>query len=134
MLLTSDGRVIFLDMRGSLGTQLTLQGDLNYDLAKIYQSLIGYDFVLLNKFHLLSSSTIQTYLFKLIQTFQHFISTEYSTMINFNDVQMITAHLFFSLIPLHENFQHQIQFYKLAARLYHRTIVNKHWLTENIQY
>jgi capsule biosynthesis phosphatase len=126
MLLTSDGRVIFLDMRGSLGTQLTLQGDLNYDLAKVYQSLIGYDFVLLNKFHLLSSSTIQTYLFKLIQTFQHFISTEYSTMINFNDIQMITAHLFFSLIPLHDNFQHQIQFYKLAARLYHQAIVNKH--------
>ncbi|CAF1391514.1 unnamed protein product [Adineta steineri] len=126
ILLPSDGRIIFLDMRGILGTQLTLQGDINYDLAKIYQSLMGYDFVLLNRFHLISSSTVQTYLSQLIQTFQHFISTEYSNLINFNDIQMITAHLYFSLIPLHKNFEHQIQFYELAVKLYHTMIFNKY--------
>ncbi|CAF1495482.1 unnamed protein product [Adineta steineri] len=126
IVLPSDGRIIFLDMRGILGTQLTLQGDINYDLAKIYQSLIGSDFVLLNKFHLVSSSTVQTYLSQLIQTFQHFISTEYSNLINFDDIQMITAHLYFSSIPLHEDFEHQIQFYELAAKLYHGMIFNEY--------
>ena len=37
-------------MRGSLGKLLTLCGDKLYDLAKIYQSLLGYDFILLDKY------------------------------------------------------------------------------------
>ena len=36
-LLTDDGRVYLLDMRGELGSHLTLQGDLTYDLSKVYQ-------------------------------------------------------------------------------------------------
>ncbi|CAF1050720.1 unnamed protein product [Adineta steineri] len=116
-------------MRGALGTPLTIQRDINYDLAKIHKSLMGYDFVLLNKFHLISSSTVQTYLSQLIQTFQHFISTKYSNLINFNDIQVITAHLYFSLIPLHEDFQHQIQFYELAAKLYYRIVLNEYYIS-----
>ncbi|CAF4227141.1 unnamed protein product, partial [Adineta steineri] len=54
-LLTSDNRVVFIDMRGSLATELSIQGDINYDLAKVYQSLTGYDFILLNKAELLST-------------------------------------------------------------------------------
>jgi hypothetical protein len=36
-------------MRGSLGDRLTTQGDSHYDLSKVYQSLCGYDFMLLDK-------------------------------------------------------------------------------------
>jgi hypothetical protein len=48
-ILTKDGQVKMIDMRGSLGERLTTQGDCHYDLSKVYQSLCGYDFMLLDK-------------------------------------------------------------------------------------
>merc|ERR1712070_827764 len=49
VLLNEDGHVVFLDMRGELGEQLTMRGDLTYDLSKVYQSLLGYDFIILGQ-------------------------------------------------------------------------------------
>ena len=49
VLLTDDGRIYLLDMRGELGNVLTLQGDLTYDLSKVYQSLLGYDYIILSQ-------------------------------------------------------------------------------------
>ena len=37
-------------MRGKVGDKLTICGDWLYDWAKIYQSIIGYDEILLSKF------------------------------------------------------------------------------------
>ena len=36
-------------MRGALGDLASTQGDMNYDLSKVYQSLCGYDFFILDK-------------------------------------------------------------------------------------
>lgn len=44
-----DSSVVFIDMRGSLGDLLCTKGDVNYDLSKVYQSLCGYDFHILDK-------------------------------------------------------------------------------------
>lgn len=41
VLLTDTPGVYLLDMRGEVGTRLTLQGDVLYDLSKVYQSLLG---------------------------------------------------------------------------------------------
>lgn len=41
-------RLKFIDPRGKQGDKLSLWGDSLYDYAKIYQSIIGYDFVLLD--------------------------------------------------------------------------------------
>ena len=49
VLLNDDGAVFLLDMRGELGSTLTLQGDALYDLSKVYQSLLGYDYILLSQ-------------------------------------------------------------------------------------
>ena len=49
VLLTDDGRIFLLDMRGEQGNILTLQGDLTYDLSKVYQSLLGYDYIILGQ-------------------------------------------------------------------------------------
>ena len=49
VLLNDDGHVFLLDMRGELGSTLTLQGDALYDLSKVYQSLLGYDYILLSQ-------------------------------------------------------------------------------------
>ncbi|UJR24377.1 hypothetical protein I4U23_005754 [Adineta vaga] len=123
-LLTPDSRVVFLDMRGSLADKTSLQGDLNYDLAKVYQSLTGYDFILLNKVELLSKSVVKIYLSELVDLFKDFISREYSNVPDITDIKMITAQLYFSLIPLHSTFQHQTQFYEFAIQLYQDSRLN----------
>ena len=41
-----NNRIRLFDMRGVQGDTPTLTGDINYDYAKIYQSLVGYDFVI----------------------------------------------------------------------------------------
>ena len=42
-------QIAFLDMRGCLGQTMTTAGDVVYDLAKVYQSLGGYDYILLDQ-------------------------------------------------------------------------------------
>lgn len=41
--------MVFIDMRGALGDLVSTEGDMNYDLSKVYQSLCGYDFFILDK-------------------------------------------------------------------------------------
>ena len=48
-ILNYDNDIKLIDMRGKIGDTLTLYGDIFYDYAKIYQSLLGYDEVLLEK-------------------------------------------------------------------------------------
>ena len=123
VLLTSDNQIKFLDMRGSLGDQLTLQGDVAYDLAKVYQSLTGYDFILLEKHHSMLKNDrdkiYENYTRELCQLFVDFIGQEYEN-VGVKDVQMITIQLYFSLIPLHDNVQHQVRFLTMAKELYRK--------------
>lgn len=46
VIIDKNNRTRVIDMRGLQGETLTLTGDRNYDFAKVYQSLIGYDFVI----------------------------------------------------------------------------------------
>ena len=41
--------LVFLDPRGGLGENFAMCGDINYDFAKIYQSLYGYENIILDK-------------------------------------------------------------------------------------
>ena len=83
-------------MRGNLNEKLSIIGDENYDWAKIYQSILGYDFILLNK-------TINT---KIIETTKEYFN-EWFILKNKQDslpyIKQITNSLLFSLIPLHDN-------------------------------
>lgn len=47
--LDTNGRIKFIDMRGLQGEVPTLVGDRNYDYAKVYQSLLGYDYIVHNQ-------------------------------------------------------------------------------------
>ena len=49
ILFNNFGKIKFIDMRGNLGEKKTILGDSFYDWAKLYQSLIGYDEILLEK-------------------------------------------------------------------------------------
>eukprot|EP00438_Fugacium_kawagutii_P035130 Skav218770 [mRNA] locus=scaffold1372:332268:337482:- [translate_table: standard] len=46
---TNDDQIVMIDMRGQLGKVITTQGDVHYDLSKVFQSLCGYDFMLLDQ-------------------------------------------------------------------------------------
>jgi len=80
----------FIDMRGKLGDELSIYGDIYYDLSKVYQSLLGYDFII-NDIEL-----DNVYIDKLIKHFESHFSIE-----ELNNIKLITASLFFTLLPLH---------------------------------
>ena len=99
VLLTKDGRIFLLDMRGELGSVLTLQGDLAYDLSKVYQSLLGYDFIILGQpLHERDAELLE----ELRHTFRAFVRENYPEVL-LSDVVKITASHFFGIVPLHVN-------------------------------
>ena len=94
-----------IDMRGYLDNDYTIYGDIMYDYGKIYQSLIGYDEILLNK------KISNNYRLELITLFFDFIKENYGE-VYIDIIKMITNSLLFSLIPLHAN-EKCIDFYNL---------------------
>jgi capsule biosynthesis phosphatase len=89
-------KIKFIDMRGKLGNNLSICGDWLYDWSKIYQSLIGYDEILLSK-------TIDVkYKQNMIETFKKYFIDKYSIK-DFENLKIITKSLIFTLIPLHNN-------------------------------
>lgn len=89
-ILKTETGVKFIDMRGKLGTEITQTGDFYYDYAKIYQSIIGYDYIL-NDIEM-----DNLYIDKFTKWFEsQFTENE---MIY---IKTITASLLFSLLPLH---------------------------------
>lgn len=98
----------FFDMRGKIGDTCTLIGDPNYDYAKVYQSLMGYD-------HIISNREIDyTKIQRRIDQFSQYIIDKYGvrTMV---DVQVIASYLLYCLIPLHK--KHQDKFLNLSRHI-----------------
>jgi len=107
--------VYFFDMNGKQGTFLTTKGDCTYDLAKVLQSLWGYDYIILDT---ILDERDETMLQELREQYFTHVSKQY-TNISKKDVEIICASLLFSLIPLHENTEHHIRFYELCKRVLH---------------
>ncbi len=90
IILTDQGDLKFIDVKGKLGDKLSIYGDVYYDFAKIYQSLIGYDEILLDK------KIKAQYKSKLVDHFEkQFDSKE------LDKIKRITKSLLVTLIPLH---------------------------------
>lgn len=106
VLVDSIGSIKLIDMRGKIGETYTIGGDSIYDLAKIYQSLSGYDFILNNTQMVLNQN--------LLDIFKKWVREEYQ--ISFEDIKKYTASLYFSLIPLHYDEKCQ-QYYQMARGL-----------------
>lgn len=85
-----------IDMRGKIDDILTIYGDMFYDYAKLYQSLIGYDFILNNKpiSFTYTNSNVKYFEKKFIERFDY-KQLEY--------LKYLTASLLFTLIPLHND-------------------------------
>ncbi len=92
----SRGGIKLIDPRGKVGKVLTTSGDVNYDWAKLYQSLCGYDFVLTGR------TPDSLYLKNLREAFME-AAAEYMDDESIKFLPILTASLYFSLIPLHDN-------------------------------
>ena len=97
-------------MRGKLGDNLTMCGDWLYDWSKIYQSLIGYDEILLSK------NINLEYKDKMINIFKNFFINKFSQK-DFENLKIITKSFLFTLIPLHNN-EKCIDYYNLMYSKY----------------
>ena len=104
------GKIKFIDMRGKVGDKLTIYGDWLYDWAKIYQSIIGYDEILLSK------NINSNYKENIINIFKNYFINRYSKE-DFENVKIITKSLIFTLIPLHNN-EKCINYYNLLFSAY----------------
>ena len=106
IILDNAGKLKFVDVKGMLGTELSIYGDKYYDYAKAYQSLVGYDEILLDK------EINQSYKNKLIFHFEdHFSENEIKR------IKKITKSLLLSLLPLHNEPNKFKQYISLAKKL-----------------
>lgn len=108
VLIDSQNHITFIDMRGTIGADLTIAGDPVYDLAKVYQSLSGYDFILNGRGGQPDP--------ELMNFFQDWIKEKYN--LDSDDIRKYSASMYFSLIPLHDNNKCQ-KYFKLAEDLIH---------------
>lgn len=109
----NSGELKFIDMRGAHGSHLTIAGDAHYDLAKLLQSLLGYDFILADEN---LSPMVVSHLSKLLRVFWNTVRSLYVD-IDVNDVVTVCCGLWSSLIPLHDKLKHQLQFACVAKTL-----------------
>ena len=103
-------KIKFIDMRGKIGDKLTIYGDWLYDWAKIYQSLIGYDEILMSK------EINKKYKNNMINYFKEYFINKYSES-DFSNLKMITKSLLFTLIPLYNN-DKCLDYYNLISSEY----------------
>jgi len=97
----------FIDMKGKIGDELTIIGDAYYDLAKVYQSILGYDFIL-NDIEL-----DNVYINEFRNTFEGLFEGK-----GLRIIKMITASLFFTLMPLHTEDQDKFaKYFKIINTL-----------------
>ncbi|KAL2071808.1 hypothetical protein VTL71DRAFT_13043 [Oculimacula yallundae] len=104
-----DKSVSFIDVRCQLENTLTMEGDIHYDLAKILQSLLGYDHILFMDLddlpgdgEPLLEECDERILERLQAVFWRFLEEEYAVTVHRKTLLRITASLLFSLIPLHK--------------------------------
>lgn len=99
----------FIDMRGKVGTELSIFGDIFYDYAKIFQSIIGYDFILMGK------KLDWEYIESNKQIFENFILDRFGKD-SLENIKYITKLLLLTLIPIHNN-EKCIDYYNLINKI-----------------
>uniref|UniRef100_A0A6C0BPT7 Nucleotidyl transferase domain-containing protein n=1 Tax=viral metagenome TaxID=1070528 RepID=A0A6C0BPT7_9ZZZZ len=111
ILIDFEDNIKFIDMRGKLGDKNTILGDVMYDWAKVYQSLIGYDEI---------QEGIELdfeYKNNLIALFEKYLHDKMNDKNIIKNIKIITKSLLFSLLPLHSDKSKCINYYKLMLSL-----------------
>ena len=109
-ILTPNHKIMLIDPRGEIGGQRSNAGDIHYDLAKVYQSLVGYDEILLDMPRLDHS--------ELLTHFSRYVIDRFGKQALLN-IRMITASLFFTLVPFHKQALHD-EFLQVSMSLLDR--------------
>ena len=108
ILITQYDKIKFIDMRGNLDDRLTIKGDIFYDWAKLFQSLVGYDKILQNK------NISNNYERQMIDIFKNYFINKFS-LEQFETLKILTQSLLFTLLPLHDN-EMCVKFYELILQ------------------
>lgn len=86
----------FIDMRGKIENEYTIYGDWLYDWGKMYQSLCGYDSIMICR-------NVSTNYSKLLKNeFKKYFIELYDES-SFKYLELITKSFLFTLIPIHNN-------------------------------
>lgn len=109
IILSETGTLKFIDMRGKVGEKLTVFGDIFYDYAKVYQSLLGYDEILHGK------KINSAYKQELIDYFEKKFIIKFGEE-KLNDLKGITRSLILTLIPIHNN-EKCLEYFKLIKKI-----------------
>jgi capsule biosynthesis phosphatase len=109
IILDDNGVFKLIDMRGQQGDVYSVFGDIFYDYAKIYQSIIGYDEILNQKFaNKLYKQNIKKYFEeKFIEKFGNE---------RLEILKLLTKSLLLSLLPIHNN-ENNEHFFKLIKTI-----------------
>lgn len=110
---TTSDKLKFIDMRGAQGGSLTVAGDAVYDLAKVFQSLLCYDYVLCDV--PMDMSTVDL-LSSLLCAYWKMVEMLYPE-VRVNDIVTVACALYTSLIPLHDDEEHRQKFAIMANML-----------------
>lgn len=109
-----DGGIKFVDMRGMQGdSDFTLVGDAVYDLAKCWQSLSGYDYIVRDRPAGRREAEI---CWRLQVAFREHLTRSYPD-VTYRDVVLVASSLYASLLPLHESQGHRVLFARRAVTL-----------------
>jgi capsule biosynthesis phosphatase len=106
IILSKNNNIKFVDVRGLDNGVKTCFGHSLYDYAKIYQSLIGYDEILLDKKIKIS------YKSRLIKFFESKFDND-----TLNKIKSITASLLLAMIPLHNDEDKFDKYINLAKKI-----------------
>lgn len=106
VMLDKFNNIKMFDIRGKLGSKLSIYGDVFYDYAKVYQSLIGYDEVMKGV------QLNQQYKRTFVDFFENYIIQKFGNS-RLKLIKLITKSLIFTLLPLHEDMLKCMGYYKL---------------------
>ena len=106
VIMTNNNQIKFVDVKGIEKDFKTCFGHPLYDFAKIYQSLIGYDEILLDKKIKIS------YKSNLVKFFESQFDLE-----TLEKIKKITASLLFSMIPLHNEVEKFEKYINIGKKL-----------------
>ena len=106
VMLDKYNNIKMFDIRGKLGSRLSIYGDIFYDYAKVYQSLIGYDEVM-KGVHM-----HEQYKKMFIEFYEQYIIDKFSKE-RLKLIKLITKSLLFTLLPLHDDMLKCMEYYKL---------------------
>jgi capsule biosynthesis phosphatase len=109
ILINNFDNLLFIDMRGKINDELTIYGDIFYDYAKVYQSIIGYDFILMGK------ELDEKYITNNKTIFEKYITKKFGDAAMEN-IKWITKSLLLSLIPIHNN-ENCKKYYNLISKI-----------------